>query len=43
MKKIILALMVLCTNIFAGQINIAVAANVSYAIDELIKELNYLI
>ncbi len=40
MRKIILALMVLCSSIFAGQINIAVAANVSYAIDELIKEFN---
>lgn len=40
MKKIILGLMVLCSSIFAGQINIAVAANVSYAINELITEFN---
>ena len=40
MKKIILALMVLCSTVFAGQINVAVAANVSYAIDELVKEFN---
>ena len=40
MRKVILALMILSSTIFAGQINIAVAANVSYAIDELIKEFN---
>ena len=40
MRKIILALMVLCSSIFAGQINVAVAANVSYAIDALVKEFN---
>ena len=40
MKKIIFGLMVLCSTIFAGQVNIAVAANVSYAIDELVKEFN---
>ena len=40
MKKIILALMVLASSIFAGQINVAVAANVSYAIDALVKEFN---
>ena len=40
MRKIILALMILSSTIFAGQINIAVAANLSYAIDELIKEFN---
>jgi molybdate transport system substrate-binding protein len=40
MKKIILVLMVLCSSIFAGQVNIAVAANVSYAINELIAEFN---
>lgn len=40
MKKIILGLMVLCSSIFAGTINVAVAANVSYAIDELIAEFN---
>jgi molybdate transport system substrate-binding protein len=40
MKKIIFSLAFLYTSIFAGQINIAVAANVSYAIEELIKEFN---
>lgn len=40
MKKIIFGLMVLCSTIFAGQVNIAVAANVSYAMDELVKEFN---
>ena len=40
MKKIILGLMVLCSTIFAGQINVAVAANVSYAINDLIAEFN---
>lgn len=40
MKKIILALMVLGSSIFASQINVAVAANVSYAIDALVKEFN---
>ena len=40
MKKIILSLMVLCSSIFASQINIAVAANVSYAINKLIEEFN---
>lgn len=40
MKKIILALMVLCSTVFAGQINVAVAANVSYAMDKLIIEFN---
>lgn len=40
MRKIILALMVLASSIFAGQINVAVAANVSYAIDALVKEFN---
>ena len=35
MRKIILALMILSSTIFAGQINIAVAANLSYAIDDL--------
>ena len=40
MRKVILTLMILSSTIFAGQINIAVAANVSYAIDELIKEFN---
>ena len=40
MKKIVLALTFLCSTIFAGTINIAVAANVSYAINELISEFN---
>ncbi|WP_419770991.1 MAG: molybdate ABC transporter substrate-binding protein [Candidatus Marinarcus sp.] len=40
MKKIVLAILVLSLSVFAGQINIAVAANVSYAIDDLIKEFN---
>jgi molybdate transport system substrate-binding protein len=40
MKKIILSFMVLYSSIFAGQINIAVAANVSYAMDKLIAEFN---
>ena len=40
MKKIILALAILCSTAFAGTINVAVAANVSYAINELIAEFN---
>lgn len=40
MKKIILGIVLLCSSIFAGQLNIAVAANVSYAIDELIAKFN---
>ena len=40
MKKIILGLIVLCTSIFATQVNVAVASNVSYAINELVKEFN---
>ena len=40
MKKIILSLVLLYLNIFAGTINVAVAANVSYAINDLIKEFN---
>lgn len=40
MKKIILGLVFLCSSIFAGQVNIAVAANVSYVINELIAEFN---
>jgi molybdate transport system substrate-binding protein len=40
MKKIILGLMVLCSSIFAGEITVAAAANVSYAMDELVKEFN---
>lgn len=40
MKKIILGLAFLCSTIFAGTINVAVAANVSYAINNLIAEFN---
>lgn len=40
MKKIILGLLFLGLSVFAGQINIAVAANVSYAIDKLKAEFN---
>ncbi len=38
MKKIFLILVLLTSFMFAKQINVAVAANVSYAIDDLIKE-----
>lgn len=41
-KKIFIALMLLSMSLVAGQINIAVAANVSYAIDEIKKEFNKL-
>ncbi len=40
MKKIILGLVVLYSSIFAGEITVAAAANVSYAMDELVKEFN---
>lgn len=40
MKKIILGLMVLCSSIFAGEITVAAAANVTYAMDKLVKEFN---
>ncbi|WP_198305998.1 molybdate ABC transporter substrate-binding protein [Arcobacter vandammei] len=40
MKKVILGLAFLCSSVFAGTINIAVAANVSYAINDLIAEFN---
>ena len=40
MKKIVLILMILASSLCANQINISVAANVSYAIDELISEFN---
>lgn len=40
MKKLFLGLILLCSSVFAGTVNIAVAANVSYAIEELIKEFN---
>jgi molybdate transport system substrate-binding protein len=38
LKKVIFTLMVLSSSIMAGSINIAVAANVSYAINELIDK-----
>lgn len=38
MKKIIITLLLSVITVFAGEINIAVAANVSYAIDELKAE-----
>jgi molybdate transport system substrate-binding protein len=38
MKKIILSLFVTCSALFAGTINVAVAANVSYALDALKAE-----
>ena len=40
MKKIVLGLVVLCSSIFAGEITVAAAANVSYAMDKLVKEFN---
>lgn len=40
MKKIILLIIILSLSLFAQTINIALAANVSYAIDDLIKEFN---
>lgn len=40
MKKLLLFFMLISTFLNAGTINIAVAANVSYAIDELIAEFN---
>jgi len=40
MKKIVLGILVLSLSLFAGKINIAVAANVSYAINDLIAEFN---
>jgi molybdate transport system substrate-binding protein len=40
MKKIILGILVISLSLFAGKINIAVAANVSYAIGDLINEFN---
>lgn len=40
LKKTVLILLLLIANSFAQKINIAVAANVSYAIDDLIKEFN---
>lgn len=40
MKKIVLGILLLNLCLFADKINIAVAANVSYAIDDLIAEFN---
>ena len=40
MKKFLLLMFLISSNLLAGNINIAVAANVSYAIDDLIKEFN---
>lgn len=40
MKKIFLGITLLCSTIFAGTINVAVAANVSYAINELVAKFN---
>jgi molybdate transport system substrate-binding protein len=40
MKKICLILLVLFVNSFAGSITLAVSANVSYAINDLVKEFN---
>lgn len=40
MKKIILGFIVLCSSIFAGEITVAAAANVTYAMGELVKEFN---
>lgn len=42
MKKIILTLLISGSSLFGGAINIAVAANVSYAIDTIKKEFNKL-
>ena len=40
MKKLIIAFLFLCSSVFANTITVAVAANVSYAINELIAEFN---
>lgn len=40
MKKIILGFMVLCSTVFAGEITVAAAANVTYALNKLVKEFN---
>ena len=40
MKKIILGLMILCSSIFAGEITVAAAANVGYAMNKLVAEFN---
>lgn len=41
-KKLILSSAILASSLFGGDINVAVAANVSYAIDDLKKEFNRL-
>lgn len=38
--KVLVAILLINTNLLANKINIAVAANVSYAIDDLIKDFN---
>ena len=40
MKRIALGFILLCSSVFAGTINVAVAANVSYAINDLVAEFN---
>ena len=40
MKKIALGFILLCSSVFAETINVAVAANVSYAINDLVAEFN---
>lgn len=40
MKKILIGFLFLCSSIFANSITVAVAANVSYAINDLIAEFN---
>lgn len=40
MKKLFVVILFISSTLFANTINIAVAANVSYAIDDLIKEFN---
>ncbi|AXX87010.1 molybdate ABC transporter substrate-binding protein [Malaciobacter marinus] len=42
LKKVVLSSALLVSSLFSGDINIAVAANVSYAIDDLKKEFNKL-
>jgi len=42
LKKVLIGSTLLASSLFAGSINIAVAANVSYAIDDLKKEFNKL-
>lgn len=42
MKKLVFATLFVASSLYAGSINIAVAANVSYAIDDIKKEFNKL-